>query len=181
MNRFYLGTQAVLALYSSGRLTGLAVDIGAGVTHTVPIYEGYTMNHAVRRSNIAGRDLTQYMSRCLAGCGVVHDRARDCRAIGSVQEAISQNIPICTEIEHDKIMVLSLYAEATVNVIKKAPNTKKGTLLKKVQTGECKVAAITALEWHTSLLEGNYCDLERLPAFHESSNGWVTRSSSAIT
>jgi len=69
-SRFFLATQAVLAMYSSGRLTGVALDVGAGVTHSVPIYEGYTMGHAVRRSNVAGRDLTTYMVRCLAGCGI---------------------------------------------------------------------------------------------------------------
>jgi len=87
MNRFYLGTQAVLALYSSGRLTGLAVDIGAGVTHTVPIFEGYTMNHAVRRSNIAGRDLTTYMSRCLAGCGVYLTTSAEAEIARRIKEA----------------------------------------------------------------------------------------------
>lgn len=70
LDKFYLGTQAVLALYASGRLTGVAVDIGAGVTHTVPIYEGYTMPHAIHRSNIAGKDLTAYLVRCLQYRGV---------------------------------------------------------------------------------------------------------------
>lgn len=62
---FYVSIQAVLALYASGRTTGLVFDAGDGVTHLVPVYEGFSLKHAVSRVNLAGRDLTTYMMEIL--------------------------------------------------------------------------------------------------------------------
>ncbi|XP_058391293.1 actin-related protein T1 [Diceros bicornis minor] len=66
---FYLSNHAVVALYASASVTGLVVDSGDGVTCTVPIFEGYSLPHAVTKLYVAGTDITEHLTRVLLATG----------------------------------------------------------------------------------------------------------------
>ncbi|XP_040855922.1 actin-related protein T1-like [Ochotona curzoniae] len=62
---FYLANHAAIALYAYACVTGLVVDSGEGLTCVVPIFEGYALPHAVSKLCVAGRDITDRLTRLL--------------------------------------------------------------------------------------------------------------------
>ena len=64
--QLYLSMQAVCALYAAGRTTGVVLDSGDGVTHSVPIYEGFAIPHAIQKMLFGGSNLTNYLKEMLA-------------------------------------------------------------------------------------------------------------------
>ncbi|XP_029469102.1 actin-like [Rhinatrema bivittatum] len=61
----YVSYQSVLSTYSYGKVSGLVVESGYGVTHTVPVFQGYILPHATERMDIAGKDLTTHLMKLL--------------------------------------------------------------------------------------------------------------------
>ena len=111
----YVAIQAVMSLYAAGRTTGLVVDSGDGVTHTVPVFEGFSVPHAVEKMDIAGRVLTNYLQKLL---------------LETCDEGFTSTaeLEIVKAIKEDLCYVASKYEEEKAQANKSAEQDKSYTL-----------------------------------------------------
>ena len=77
-----------MSLYSAGRTTGLVIDSGDGVSHTVPVFEGFSLPHAVEKMEIAGRVLTNYLQKLLLEAGHSFTSASELQIVREIKEEL---------------------------------------------------------------------------------------------
>ncbi|KAG9255672.1 actin family [Emericellopsis atlantica] len=81
--------QAILSLYASGRTTGIVLDSGDGVSHAVPVYEGFSVQNSIRRIDVAGRDVTEYLQMLLRKSGHVFHTSAEKEIVRLIKEQLS--------------------------------------------------------------------------------------------
>ncbi|KAI6654960.1 Actin-3 [Oopsacas minuta] len=100
----YFQIPGVLAVYASGRSSAMVLDIGEGVSHTLPIYQGYTFSNAIQRKELAGSDLNEYLMNILTERGYSFTTSAEREIIRDLKEKLGY---VATDFDQEMIMANS--------------------------------------------------------------------------
>ena len=85
--RLNVAIQALLPLFAEGLKTALLLDAGDGVTHCMPVYEGYCLEQGALRLNLAGRHVTEHLVKLLFQRGYAFNSSADFELVREIKEA----------------------------------------------------------------------------------------------
>lgn len=117
----YVAIQAVLTLYAEGLQTGVVIDSGDGVTHIVPVYDGFALPHLTRRLDIAGRDVTRYLIKLLLMRGYAFNRTADFETVRQIKEKhcyVSYDLDLDKQLSEQTTVLVESYTLPDGRVIK---------------------------------------------------------------
>ena len=85
----HLAAQSELALYSNGKVSGVVVDSGEGVTHVTAVYQGYYLPRSVVKLETAGTDVTRYLEKLLNGSGCQFTTSAEREIVRDIKERMA--------------------------------------------------------------------------------------------
>mmetsp|Transcript_18334 Transcript_18334/g.32785 ORF Transcript_18334/g.32785 Transcript_18334/m.32785 type:complete len:427 (+) Transcript_18334:109-1389(+) len=99
----FVAPPAVLSLYASGRTTGVVLDVGEGVTHCIPVYEGHALPHSIVRSDVAGSDVTRRLQLLLRKGGLAFSTTAESDFCSTMKEEVCyvSNVPTKEDGDYD--------------------------------------------------------------------------------
>ncbi|XP_072464725.1 actin-5-like [Notamacropus eugenii] len=105
----YVALQGLMALYATGKNTGIVLDCGDGVTGVIPIYEDHCLFQGISRSDFAGKDVTNYLARLLLERGIHLVNTGNKDVVSDIKERLCYVIPDPHERKKEGVIDCSMY------------------------------------------------------------------------
>jgi centractin len=83
-----------LSLYAQGKTSGVVLDCGDGVCHVSPVFEGFSINSAVQRMDIGGRDVTNHLMQLLRRSGYSFHTTAEFEIVKKIKERCCYVAPV---------------------------------------------------------------------------------------
>ncbi|XP_056651951.1 actin, clone 302 isoform X1 [Monodelphis domestica] len=105
----YVALQGLMALYATGKSTGVVLECGDGVTAVIPIYQGRCLFQSISRSDFAGGDVTNYLAGLFLekGISLMNTGSKD--IITDIKERLCYIIPDPHERMKEENLDCSIY------------------------------------------------------------------------
>ncbi|XP_036370416.1 actin-3-like [Octopus sinensis] len=81
-----IADQTLLSLLASGRITGMSVNVGHGITQIVPVYDGSIKREAAVQWDFGGVDMTDYLTSMLTERGYSFDSPSQMETVRNIKE-----------------------------------------------------------------------------------------------
>jgi actin-related protein 2 len=114
-------TQAMLTLYAQGLMTGVVLDSGDGVSHTVGVFEGFVPTHLTKRLDVAGRVTTRYLCDLLRRRGYSLNSTADLETVREIKEElcfVAYDIEAARKLAQETTVLLKEYKLPDGSIIK---------------------------------------------------------------
>ncbi|KAK9047999.1 hypothetical protein SSX86_033039 [Deinandra increscens subsp. villosa] len=85
----YVEISALLSIYANGRITGIVLDSGGGVSQVVPVYEGYGLRQSILRLDLAGANITDFLMKILSERGYELTTSADREIVRDIKEKVA--------------------------------------------------------------------------------------------
>lgn len=98
--------QAILSMYSEGKMTACVLDSGDGVSNVIPVVNGYVLSNQIKRSNLAGKEITKHLIKLLFLRGYAFNSSADFETVKEIKEKlgfISHSIDIDRKIANETV------------------------------------------------------------------------------
>lgn len=83
-----MSVTGLMAIYGTGKTTGMVVDIGEGVTQCVPVFDGYLETASLKRSDFGGQEVQMYLQKILCDMGYSMTTRDDFEHVRVIKETL---------------------------------------------------------------------------------------------